>query len=503
MQRIVTWFLAICIAGTNNAQVPSWITDSLETYIQTGMQDWNIPGLAIAIVKDGKVVKMKGYGVQDVLSKVPVTENTLFMVASNTKLFTGTALAWLQYEKKIMIDAPVITYLPDFRLYDPVLTKMVTVRDLLGHRIGTKTFQGDFTFWDGMLSRREIIQRMRLLKPQGIYRQDFGYCNSCYLTAGELIPMITGLSWENFIQQRILEPLRMNQTYMLDAWVKDPGAFATPYTTAFTGTLTALPYDSVDNLAPAGSMVSCVKDMAVWLQFQLDSGKYQGTRIIPWQVLKETRKMVQVTNSSKSGFYPTHFSGYGLGIFMSDYNGRQVYHHTGGANGFVSSTCFVPEEKLGIVILTNQDNQSLFELLRYQILDAYLGVSYRNRHAFIFPIVAGMNKEMTDSVQYWKSIVSEISTIPLEKLTGTWTHPLYGKLTTSVSAPGTLKLVFGGHKHLTATLQAMQDGRWLLSFTPVAFGIFATELKQVKGAYQLTVKVNEGLEMDPYVFVKK
>lgn len=488
---------------TTGAQQPQWITDSLDTYIQTGMHDWNIPGLAVAIVKDGKVVKMKGYGVQDLTTGAPVTENTLFMVASNTKLFTGTALAWLQYDKKIQLDDPVVKYMPDFRLFDPVITNMVTVRDLLTHRIGTKTFQGDFTFWDGTLSRKEIIRKMRLLRPQGIYRQDFGYCNSCYLTAGELIPLLTGLSWEDFIQQRIIQPLGMQHTYMMDAWVKDYASFATPYTTAFTGTLTALPYDSVDNLAPAGSMVSCVKDMAVWLQFQLDSGKYQGQRIIPWQVIKETRKVIQMTNSNRSGFYPTHFSGYGLGVFVSDYNGRQVYHHTGGANGFVSSSCFVPEERLGVVILTNQDNQSLFELLRYQILDAYLGVPYRNRHAYIYAIVSGMNKETADSVKSWQSQVVPISNIPEGKLAGTWTHSLYGTMFASKSGEGAYLLRFMGHKNLTASLEPMNDGRWLLSFNPVAFGIFATDLRMVKGKYQLTIRVNEGLEMDPYVFVKK
>src|SRR5687768_6219912 len=163
------------------------------------MTDWNIPGLAIAIVKDGKTVVMKGFGVRDLKTMAPVDENTLFMIASNTKLFTGTALALLDTRGRISLDDKITKYFPDFRLYDSLTTKQVTIRDMLTHRIGTKTFQGDFTFWNTNLSRAEIMKRMRLLKPSLIYRQDYGYCNSCFLTAGEVIPKVTGRQWEQFI----------------------------------------------------------------------------------------------------------------------------------------------------------------------------------------------------------------------------------------------------------------------------------------------------------------
>jgi CubicO group peptidase (beta-lactamase class C family) len=181
---LLTW-LSFAIA-VSFAQ-PSFITDSLDTYIKNGIKQWNIPGLSIVIVKDGKVVLMKGYGVRDIKTNVPVDENTLFMIASNTKLFTATCLAQLQYDKQLSLDDKVTKYFPNYRLYDPITTQLVTIKDMLSHHLGTKTFQGDFTFWDSKLSRSEIMDKMKLLKPSQNFRQSFGYCNSCFLTAGQII----------------------------------------------------------------------------------------------------------------------------------------------------------------------------------------------------------------------------------------------------------------------------------------------------------------------------
>ncbi len=197
MKRNSLLLVLLALSLFTAAQTPAFISDSIDTYIQKGMKDWAVPGLSIVLVKDGKVVLMKGYGVRNLKSNVPVDEHTLFMIASNTKLFTGTALALLESRNKISLNDKITKYFPDYRLYDPITTKLVTIRDLLTHRIGTKTFQGDFTFWNTKLSREEIMKRMRLLKPSQIFRQDYGYRNSCFLTAGQVIPKVTGTQWED------------------------------------------------------------------------------------------------------------------------------------------------------------------------------------------------------------------------------------------------------------------------------------------------------------------
>jgi CubicO group peptidase (beta-lactamase class C family) len=486
-----------------NAQ-SRFVTDSLDSYILRGMKEWNIPGLAIAIVKDGKVVLMKGFGERNIETHEKVDENTLFMIASNTKLFTGTAMAKLEYDQKLSLNDKIIKYFPDFKLYDKNTTDLVTIRDMLSHHLGTKTFQGDFTFWDSKLNRSQIIERMRYLKPPGNFRQDYGYCNSCFLTAGEIIPLVTGKPWEVYVYDSIIVPLGMKNTHTLGTGMSQRPNAAHPYTTSFTGNLQALPYDQVDNLGPAGSMVSCVKDVARWLMMQLDSGRYEGRRILPWSVVRKTRDMGTAISSRKSAAFPTHFTGYGLGVFMKDYNGRQVFEHTGGAFGFVTNTCFVPEENLGITILTNNDNQNFFEALRYQILDAYLGVPYTDRSKqFITGFLQGEEKSKKELDALKARVKGDHSSLQLAAYTGDYTNELYGSITIKSVGDG-LQIKFNSHSELTATLQYMDHEEWLMTYNNTAFGIFPTKFKISDGkVMSVDIKASDFVEYDAYLFTKK
>lgn len=496
--------LGLASFSSVEAQSPTFITDSLNNYIEQGMKDWNLPGLAIAVIKDGKVVVMKGFGVRDVKTKEPVDENTLFLIASNSKLFTGTALAQLDHDKKLSLNDKITKYFPDYKLYDANTTDLVTVKDLLSHHLGTKTFQGDFTFWNSNLSREQIMGKMKLLKPGQQFRQSFGYCNSCFLTAGEVIPKVTGKQWENYIQDSLLTPLNMTNTYTLGKGVAARKDVSKPYSTVFTGKLSELPYDLVDNLAPAGSLVSNVKDLSKWLMMQLDSGRYMGKRILPWSVLQKTREMNTIISSTKSDEYPSHYTGYGLGIFQRDYNGRQVFYHTGGADGFVTNTCFVPEEKLAITILTNNDNQEFFEALRYQILDAYLGVPYVNRSK---QALQKFTPEFKESVQKVNAMQARIKgkklALPLATFTGTYVNELYGPITITQNGKD-LQVNFNGHATLKAKLQYMDNNEWLLTYNNPAMGIFPLKFKTDDNKVVSTsIKVNDFLEYDPYTFVKQ
>jgi CubicO group peptidase (beta-lactamase class C family) len=489
---------------TLSSAQPSFIKDSLDSYIIQGMKDWNIPGLAIAIVKDGQVVTMKGYGVRNLEIKEPVDENTLFMIASNSKLFTGTALAQLDYDKKLSLNDEIIKYFPDYRVYDSCTTQLVTIKDMLGHHLGTKTFQGDFTFWNSGLSRGAIMSKMQYLKPTQNFRASYGYCNSCFLTAGEIIPKVTGKPWEVYVYDSIIEPLQMVNTHTLGQGMSEMPDAATPYTNTFSKELKQLPYDNVDNLAPAGSIVSCVNDLTHWLIMQLDSGRYNGKQVIAWPVLQKTRDANTLISTRKSSFTPTHFVAYGLGVFIKDYYGKELYEHTGGADGFVTNVCFVPEEKLGITILTNNDNQNFFELLRYQILDAYLGVPYINRSKAILHGFNQEHEQNLDSINTMKARVKgNKPSLPLQSYTGTYSNQLFGKI--QISASGNdLKITFPNHRNLTATLQYMDNGQWLMTYGNPAFGIFPLTFKtEGNKVISTDIKVNDFLEYDPYTFVKQ
>jgi CubicO group peptidase (beta-lactamase class C family) len=515
IRRSSLFIVCSLLFSVSYAQSPSFISDSLNNYIDKGMKQWQIPGLAIVIVKDGKVVVSKGYGVTATGDGIPVDENTLFFIASNSKLFTATILAHLEYKGKLSLNDKITKYYPDYKLYEKTSTDLVTIKDMLTHRIGTRTFQGDFTFWNSILSREEVMKRMRYLKPINPFRQDYGYCNSCFLTAGQIIPKVTGKQWEDYVTDSLLKPLDMRNSYALSNGIeKRHQNIAKPYTTSYSGTLKEVPYDRWDNLAPAASIVSNAGDLSHWLQFQLDSGRYNNRQIIPWAVLQKTRDVNIITSSRKSSLYPVHFRGYGLGLFSADYNGRQIYWHTGGAAGMVSNVCFVPEEKLGIAILTNNDNQNFFECLRYQVLDAYLGVPYVNRSEQQFAGFMAGEQTTLGEINQWREITKLNSDnvqekrdakppLAIELYTGDYTNQLYGKITVEKMAPNELRIIFHSHDNLTGQLQYMSGDDWLLTYNNIEYGIFKTQFK-VKNMkiVSLDIKVNDFVESDAYLFLK-
>jgi hypothetical protein len=237
---------------------------------------------------------------------------------------------------------------------------------------------------------------------------------------------------------------------------------------------------------------------------QLDSGRYNGKQVIEWPVLQKTRDANTLISTRKSPTTPNHFVAYGLGVFIKDYYGKELYEHTGGADGFVTNVCFVPEEKLGITILTNNDNQNFFELLRYQILDAYLGVPYNNRSK---AILGGYNQKRQTNLDSINTLKARVKgnkpALPLQSYTGTYSNQLFGDIQISVIG-NDLKISFPNHRNLNAKLQYMDNGQWLMTYNDPSFGIFPLTFKtEGNKVISTEVKVNDFLEFDPYTFVKQ
>jgi CubicO group peptidase (beta-lactamase class C family) len=503
LRLILLSFLVVQLGNGTQAQTPSFITDSLDSYIERGMRLWQIPGLSIAIVKDGKVIVSRGYGVREVGKPGKVDENTLFIIASNSKLFTGTALANLDHEKKLSLNDKVIKHIPWFRLYDSTSTVLATVKDMLCHRIGLKTFQGDFTFWNSSLPKDSIIWKMRYLKPVGLFRQDFGYCNSAFLVAGEILHRVTGKTWEDYVRETMLLPLGMNNSYMLTAGLAERSNVAFPHNNLYTP-LTRIPFDKVDNLGPATSMISNVKDLTQWLLFQLDSGRHAGKRVLPWAVLQRTRDGNILTGTRRSTIYPSSFRAYGLGEYMTDYNGRQVFWHTGGAFGHVTNVCFIPEEKLGITILTNNDNQRFFEALRYQIMDAYLGVPYTDRSKFQWSFFQQEKKQMDEALASQKTRVEKKNSLPIPaaNYAGDYYNTVYGKISISVNGDKLL-CRFQHHPNLTGIMEYMDNNEFRMTYSNIAYGVYPAKFETREGkAVSVIVRMNDFVESDAYLFVK-
>jgi CubicO group peptidase (beta-lactamase class C family) len=345
---------------------------------------------------------------------------------------------------------------------------------------------------------------MRYLKPPGEFRQDYGYCNSGFLVAGQILTKVTGQSWEDYVKGNILDPLGMTNTYMNTAGLAGRNNVAKPYNNQFSS-LTQVPFDQVDNLGPATSMVSNVKDLSKWLMLQLDSGKYMGRQILPWPVVQKTRDGNILNTTRMSSFYPTHFRAYGLGVFMTDYNARQVYWHTGGAFGYVTNVCFVPEEKLGITILTNNDNQGFFEALRYQLLDAFLGVPQTDRSKLQYAAFLKGKKESDDSIALMKHRVEKNNrpALALEDFTGDYVNTVYGKITISKSE-NRLICRFEHHPELIGYLDYMDNNIFRITYSNIGYGIYPIPFEIVAGKVNaVTIRMNDFLESDPYIFTKK
>lgn len=403
----------------------------LDAYIGKAMQEWRVPGLSIALVKDDSILYTRGYGVRKYGSDDPVDEHTVFSLASNSKPFTVAALSILNDGGKINWDDRVSEYLADFRLYDSCVTSDLRIRDLLCHRSGLRTFSGDLVWYTTNHSREEVLRRARYLEPAYGFRYRYGYSNIMFLAAGQIIPAVSGLEWEDFLKRELLVPLGMENTYLSLESQKAAPDIAWPHNVdLIEGTTRVIPHMSWENIAPAGALSSSAHDMSSWIRFQLNMGEWEGSRIISEETVWETRKMhtVRPVEMQSVQFWETrHFRGYGLGWDLWDYHGRKVLDHGGGSDGMTSHLILVPEEKLGFVILTNSIN-ALPESLGYYILDMYFtGESPDWSNMYYRSIRMGTEEDMESWMQY-KSAADpgKGPSLELQKYCGLYGGELYG-----------------------------------------------------------------------------
>lgn len=495
-------FLLVTVKGFSQA-VPSFIKDSLDNYVNKALKEWQIPGVSVCIVKEGKVVVMKGYGVKETGTAGKVDENTLFMIGSNSKAFTATALAMLEADKKISLDDKVQKWLPDFTLFDPWVAKEAIIRDLLCHRLGFETFQGDFMFFDSDLSTQEMRERFGKLKPLYSFRSRWGYTNAAFMTAGEIIPKVTGKTWAEFIKEKIFTPLGMNNSLALSKDIATAPNKATAHT-VWMGELKKIPYGKIDALAPAGSISSSVNDLSKWLMVQLDNGKLDGKEIIPASAIAKTRTPHSILGNGGQMFNTGHFALYGLGWFLQEYNGKKIVSHTGGVNGFVTSVTLIPEENLGIVVLTNTDANVFFEALKWEIMDAYFGLPYRNYSNVMLTNQKRNDDEMEKEIKAKRDTINlKLKTdLPLTAYAGEYTNELYGKMNIKLEN-GELIMRFEHHQGRYSKLEALGGNRFLSTWNDPLYGVkvlpFTVENGKVKS---LTVRVADFVEFTPYEFIK-
>ena len=402
-----------------------------DAYVARGLEALRTPGAAIAVVRDGRVLFAKGYGIRARGDTGHVDAHTLFQIASNTKAFTTAALAILADEGKLSWDDPVTKFLPGFALYDPYVTRELTVRDLVTHRSGLGLGAGDLLWFHSNYSRAEIAYRIRFAKPASSFRSAYAYDNVLYIVAGEIVPAVAGTTWDEFVTQRIFTPLQMAETGTTIAYFTSSRNAAAPHAVE-RGTLQVVPIDSVDNTAPAGGIVSNVADLAKWLICRLDSGRYAGGRLFSERQAREmwsgqTILPIADPDPPLAALRPD-FAEYGLGWRLRDYRGRKIVTHTGGLAGMSSQITLVPAEKLGIVILTNSESD-LMAALSYRLLDEFLDGGPRTDWVAAFVRAAQLDRAQADStVRANRAARDSLSkpSLPQERYAGRYRDELYG-----------------------------------------------------------------------------
>ncbi len=463
LKRYVIAFVAVILVGIVEAQSPAAPPADLDAYVAASMKTFDVPGMAVAIVKDGKIIVAKGYGVRKLGDPTPVDEFTLFGIGSNTKAFTTAALATLIDEGKLSWDDPVYQRLPGFVMYDPYVSHEMTIRDLLTHRSGMGLGEGDLLFWPHTTyTREEIIYKLRFMKPASSFRSHYAYDNLLYMTAGQIIPAVTGTSWDDYIRQRIFTPLGMTHSNVSNASIKPGDDVAFPHS-RLAGNLQVIPFEILDNAGPAGSINSCAADMAKWVQLQLNRGKFpdRDGRLFSEQRSKEmwspqTILPIGDPPPALAGLKP-NFADYALGWGLRDYHGRKLVGHTGGVGGFVSRVMLVPEENLGVVVLTNAEEDGAFDSILFHLLDHYFNLSATDWIAAYKSREDTQEKEAAETIKKAEAARAADSkpSLPLDKYAGRYTDAWYGPITIRTEGAG-LVITFDHTPTMIGDLQAWQ-----------------------------------------------
>lgn len=409
----------------------------LDAYVANSMKTFDVPGMSVAIVKDGHVIVSKGYGVRKLGDPTPVDEYTMFAIGSNTKAFTTAALAELVDAGKLSWNDRVYQRLPGFVMYDPYVSHEMTIRDLLTHRSGMGLGEGDLLFWPhSTYTRDDIVYKLRFMKPASSFRSHYAYDNLLYMTAGQIIPAVTGISWDDYIRQHIFATLGMNHSTVTFADYRPGGDYAYPHERV-DGTLQVIPFENLDNVGPAGSINSSAADMAKWALLQLNHGKFTDHegRLFSEKQSKEmwSPQTILPTNDPPPPLagLKTNFADYGLGWRLSDYHGRKLVGHTGAVGGFVSRVMLVPEENLGIVVLTNAEEDGAFDAILYHVLDHYFGLPATDWIAAYKSVKDTEERNAAETMRMAVSARAADSkpSLPLEKYAGTYNDAWYGPIT--------------------------------------------------------------------------
>lgn len=411
------------------SQAPKF--DGLDEEVRQALQQWEVPGIAVAAVKDGETVLTRGFGVRKLGDSTAVDDRTLFAIASNTKQMTATLLATFVDERRIHWDDRVQKYLPDLQLADSYASRELTIRDLLCHRNGLPDYGGDIMWWGATNDRIEVLRRVRYVQPISSFRSKWAYQNTMFTAAGEVAAKLSGESWDATIQKRLFRPIGMNSTLTSTHHLADQVNVATPHMRV-AEKVQFIDWRNLDNGGPAASVISNAHDMGLWIRWLVNETNIDGKPIVSQTSLRElwAPQMVMNVSDRDRSLYGTHFRAYSLGWLIRDYHGWKVLCHGGWADGMFSFSIIIPERKAGAVVLTNLHNRDLSVPIAYRLLDECLGLPPKDWIGEYWKINQEREqKQATDFQQRETERHKDTKpSLPLSEFTGTYSNDLYGPI---------------------------------------------------------------------------
>jgi CubicO group peptidase (beta-lactamase class C family) len=421
----------LLLAGIAGAALAAPDLGRIDAAVEASLKAWGVPGASIAIVKDDRILVLKGYGVKENGKSAAVTPDTVFAIGSTTKAFTTAALAILADEGKLDWDDPVRKHVPEFRLSDPLADQLVTLRDLVCHRTGLTRHD---VLWHGTnLTREELIRRAALLPLSKPFRSVYQYQNIMFLVAGTAVGRAAGSSYEEFVQRRILDPLGMKNTNFSTNDLDRLPDRASPHVKTREGGMRVVRWRNLDNIGPAGSINSSAADLARWMRMQLNGGAFEGKRIISEKNLAEmhtAQVVIRPEDAGRSWNPETNQMAYGLAWTLQDYRGLHLVSHGGAIDGFRANITLVPKQRLGIAVLANLGQENMPEALRYKLIDAVLGLAARDWDT---PLIERGSKEREESEAAQRAFAKarRSGTRPAMELSAyaaVYRHPAYGEV---------------------------------------------------------------------------
>ncbi|MEW5901396.1 MAG: serine hydrolase, partial [Acidobacteriota bacterium] len=392
-------------------------------FVNKTMADWKVPGIAVSIVKDGKVIYAEGFGFRDVEKKLKVTPHTLFAIGSCTKAFTAADVAILIDEGKLAWDKPVRSYLPAFKLSDSIAAEHMTPRDLLCHRSGLP--RHDLMWYGSSFSRKELFDRLQHLELNQEFRALWQYQNLMFMSAGYLVGETAGTSWEEFTRKRILDPLGMKESNFSVADSEKSPDFSYPYQEK-KDKVERIPFRNIDAIGPAGSINSNVVEMANWVLLNLGKGKWGDKQLISEAAMTQVHSP-QMVIQGPLRYDEMFHSSYGLGWLITAYKGHLLLTHGGGIDGFITLVSFLPRDKIGVVILSNLSGNPVPSIVTYNLFDRLLGLDQTDWNK---RLKEERDKAREESEKAKKEAVKDRKpdtkpSHPLEEYAGDYEHPGY------------------------------------------------------------------------------